>query len=190
MNEPIDEALIELQASLDQINDWASVIKNAEEHAGEAIKGASISIKSANDAINSIKGNYLLLTSILEKNSDESKASILKVVKEYETLGEGTKEAVGYLRSVNFPARLDKIDGTVSLVNQSGQNLSDKLDRVKDQLNRNIESGNQLILKQLSEQKIQMEKTQQLQNALLWGVLITGIISVGLLIYIMMIKGI
>jgi len=168
MSESIDKALVDLQSSLDQINNWSLTIRNAELSAGDAIKGAASSMKIAQDAIADLKGNALL-----------NQAAVKEVIKEHDDLGKATKESVGYLRSVNFPARLDKVDGTISLVNQSIQNVSDKLDRVNDQLALKIDSANQLMTKQLSDQSTKVNQMEQRQNIYFIILLVLGLIIIG-----------
>ena len=168
MSEPIDKALVELQSSLEQINNWSLTIRNSELSASEAIKGAASSMKIAQDAIAELKGNALL-----------NQSAVKAVIKEHDDLGKATKESVGYLRSVNFPARLDKIDGTISLVNQGAQNVSDKLDRVNDQLSLKIDTANQQILKQLSDQSAKVNQIEQKQNIYFIILLVLGLIIIG-----------
>lgn len=92
----------------------------------------------------------------LDGATEEQKQAIADALIPYQELAEASKTLTDYLKSVNFPARLDKIDSSVMTINQGVQNLSDKLDRQKDQLIQSLAE-----MQQSQETKMGVLKKQQ-----------------------------
>jgi hypothetical protein len=92
------------------------------------------------------------------KNTEEEiKANIEKEFTPYQDLAKETNRLVEYLRNVDFPARLDKIDTAIGGAQQSLNNLPDKIDRVKGDI---IDNSNS----KYNELKLEVNRIAKEQN--------------------------
>jgi len=142
MNEKLQNALIELESSLKDID---SAVKMLEETKGSAkavlVKSVELitDVRDSHDKfVNSLENWYSQLdqsTRVLFHNYEDvwknHNKNVEDLIAEYKELSSKTGELVKYLNSVNFPARLDKIDSTIASISTSIQNLSGQLIDVK-----------------------------------------------------------
>lgn len=155
MNDTIQTALQELRNSLERIDDWAKLIRENQLVASKVIKDAAKALEQLESLAATIGQEMNNFLDVYREKADRSIEEIEKTLLQLNQAVMVTAELVDYLRSVNFPARLDKIDASVAAITQGVQNLSDKLDRYKDSLENKIEKeqeqARQLITAQAQE---------------------------------------
>jgi chromosome segregation ATPase len=150
MNEEIQNALIDLEASLNELDEAADIIRKSEKASGELIHSVSVTINKVKDqhdlfkkAMDEWSANLKKDSTIILDNYEETVLHHAKIVDEllsnYRQLAKRTEELVKYLNSVNFPARLDKIDSTIASINGGIQNLSTQIADVKRNIDKDLE---------------------------------------------------
>lgn len=163
MNEKIHTALTKLQDNLVEIKHWTDLIKKTEGVATDSIEKAATGMAKASLLIIQIQKDYETAVMSLQGTTTQMMAMVEDVIDEYKQLTKATQELVEYLRSVNFPSRLDKMDTSIAGINQGVSNLSDKLERFRDQLIAKIESEHQATkqsMQDLQGQVIRLKKQQ------------------------------
>lgn len=187
MNEALNNALLDLQDSLGEIDNWAKLLQDNQSAAGEVMKDASKTLQQLEALVLTIQAESdKVLKEFLEKTGKEID-EIEELLMQYRQLATVTAELVDYLRSVNFPARLDKIDSSVAAITQGTQNLSDKLDRHRDQLGDKIEKEAELIrldISQLSASLANIRRRQAIFFSILLALIIILLGGLGYLIFI------
>jgi len=188
MNDKMNIALAELQDSLLEINSWVELIKNSERAAASAIEQAARSSQGIQDLIIRLQRDAENTQQALRSTSQQTHAAIEKQLDAYRELAGETSALVEYLKSVNFPARLDKIDSSVASINTGIVNLSDKLDRMKDQLIIKLDTDLQEIEQRLKASQQQVEQQfkiiQRKQNTWFGLLTLILIILLGMTIYL------
>lgn len=155
MNDNIQTALQELRNSLERIDDWAKLIRENQLVASKVIKDAAKALEQLETLVATVGREINDFLGVYREKADKTIEDIEETLLQLNQAVMVTAELVDYLRSVNFPARLDKIDASVAAITQGVQNLSDKLDRYKDSLENKIEKEQeqtrQLIAAQAQE---------------------------------------
>lgn len=91
-------------------------------------------------AVNHINDAKQLSKSVIENGKqiqqkyETQVKEIKEVVEQYEKLAKASDSLIEEVTKVNFPARLDKIDNTVSGINQGVQNVISKLENTGKEL--------------------------------------------------------
>ncbi len=156
MNEEIQKALIELERSLNELDDAAKIIRKTEKTSGELIHSVSATINKVKDQHDIFKKSMDEWSSKLKKDSSKILDSYEEIVlnhaktvnalfENYQQLASETDKLVKYLNSVNFAARLDKIDATIASVNSGIQNLSTQIADAKREINKELDDLNKQI---------------------------------------------
>ncbi|AEE54564.1 hypothetical protein [Haliscomenobacter hydrossis] len=186
MNEKIHTALTSLEDHLKEIKHWADLIKNTESVATDSIEKAATGIAKASLLVTQIQTDYETAVLSLQSSSTQMMAMVEDVIDEYKQLAKAAQELVDYLRSVNFPSRLDKIDTSIAGINQGVSNLSDKLERFRDQLITKVEAEHQVTRQSIQDLQGQVIR---LKNRQVWffGVsLFLSLLIVGALLYLIL----
>jgi hypothetical protein len=85
-----------------------------------------------------------------------------ELLKNYRQLAIETEKLIKYLNSVNFPARLDKLDTTVSSINQGLQNTQTRIGDLERNVKDDILSKNKELTSRIEKfQKSFSEKFQK-----------------------------
>jgi chromosome segregation ATPase len=149
MNEKLQNALLELELSLQDIDSAAKMIEGTNESAKEVIQNTSKLIRSVRDKNlelqkyadtwfkeldNKTNALFVKYQDIWEEHNE----MVDTLVEQHNDLSIKTEKLVHYLNSVNFPARLDKIDSTIASISASIQNLSGQINDVKRDLSEKI----------------------------------------------------
>src|SRR5690606_3050374 len=139
-----------LEASLNSLDDAADIIKKSEEASFELIKNVSDLITNVKAQLDSFKTSMDKWASVLKLDSEKILSNYRDVSKNHEKiinefldnynqLASETNKLVKYLNSVNFPARLDKIDATIASINNGFQNLQTQIADTKRELNKELD---------------------------------------------------
>jgi ABC-type transporter Mla subunit MlaD len=150
MNEEIQKALLDLEASLNSLDDAADIIKKSEEASFELIKNVSDLITNVKAQLDSFKTSMDKWASVLKLDSEKILSNYRDVSKNHEKiinefldnynqLASETNKLVKYLNSVNFPARLDKIDSTIASISNGFQILQTQIADTKRELNKELD---------------------------------------------------
>lgn len=109
-------------------DDYRSSAKENLSAINDANSKWSASLKSSTEDL------FAHYKSLWKKHNEEVK----QLIQEHEALSSKTAELVSYLNSVNFPARLDKIDSSISANNTSIQNFYQQVDGIKSDLRNDL----------------------------------------------------
>lgn len=164
MNEVLNQALLDLQDSLGAIDNWADLLQKNQETAAGVMQESAVVLKQLEQVVVSIEQETQKILDHFQKRTDKTLEEIEALLMQYQQLAAVTAELVDYLRSVNFPARLDKIDASVSAITLGVQNLSDKVDRHRDQLISVLEKGWEENNKKVQELQLRIQSLQGRQN--------------------------
>lgn len=168
MNEVLNKALLDLQDALGEIDNWASLIQENQQAAADVMDNAGKTLQEVVTLTTSLdKATQKTLTSFT-KRTDKVLAEVEALLMQYRQLATVTAELVDYLRSVNFPARLDKIDASVAAITLGVQNLSDKLDRRLDHLTGALEKGFEENSSRIDALQDQIQAMQERQDTYFW----------------------
>jgi phage shock protein A len=85
------------------------------------------------------KGVYEKLFSNYEDLWKTHNTAVQSLIKQHKELSEKVKELIDYLNSVNFPARLDKIDSSIAATLSGIQNIQGQLNTLNSEFNSKIE---------------------------------------------------
>ena len=150
MNEEIQNALIGLEGSLTEVKSAVDLINETKGSAAGVIDKAAETIESVKQQMEELQlyfekwineldeqtkklfGEY---EGLWEKQNDE----VQKLFKQNKELIKEVAELVKYLNSVNFPARLDKIDSTIATVLNGNQTIQNQLNELSRRLADNTE---------------------------------------------------
>ena len=186
MNEKIHTALTSLEDNLKEIKHWADLIKKTEGVATDSIEKAATGIAKASLLITQIQTDYETAVLSLQGSTAQMMALVEDVIDEYRQQAKAVQELVDYLRSVNFPSRLDKIDTSIAGINQGVSNLSDKLERFRDQLLTKVEAEHQITRQSIQDLQGQVIRLKNRQ-AWFFGIsLFLSLLVVGALIYLIL----
>lgn len=112
MSENIHQELLKLQNELTRLKDAVEQIDLAKDVSLNAVSSAE---------------NVILITS--------------KLRKDYENLAISTNKLMEEIDSIDFPARLDKLDANIAGINAGVQNINSRVDSLERNLSDRINSG-------------------------------------------------
>lgn len=158
MKDEIQKALIDLEASLKELDAAAELIRRSEEASSDLIKIVSDLIGNVKVHLDSFKTFMEKWAFVLKSDTEKILDNYRVVAKNHEKIGnellnnyrqlaEETMKLVKYLNSVNFPARLDKIDSTIASINSGIQNLHTQIADTKREISKELEG----IVKKVDE---------------------------------------
>lgn len=186
MNEALNNALLDLQDSLGEIDNWAKLLQDNQSAAGEVMKEAAKTLHQLEGLVVTIKAESDRVLKEFVEKTGKGIDEMEELLMQYRQLAAVTVELVDYLHSVNFPARLDKIDSSVAAITQGTLNLSDKLDRYKDSLENKIEKGQEHALQAIVQAQNHVQSVQKRQNIFFFILLIILLGNLGLLIFMLL----
>lgn len=134
MEKQINESLLELEEALSGITNWVDMMRKSEQSTAQFLEEGERLFTTAAKALQKASSKLLKTAEAFEKNMDQISEDTREMLTYYQNLAEATAKLVEYLRSVNFPARLDRLDQTIASVQSNVQNLGDKLDRQFDRV--------------------------------------------------------
>lgn len=154
MNDEIQKALIELEESLKELDSASKLIRESEASSTHVIEEASKTLQGIRIQIGEVmkKGD-----SVLEQFGDlwdEQHKNVDQFLKKYKELVVSTESLTDYIKKVDFPNRLDKIDNSVTSINLGIQNLMLQIIEFKNELNSKIET----IIKKSEEEAVKNKK--------------------------------
>lgn len=158
MKDEIQKALIDLEASLNELDAAAELIRGSEKASSDLIKTVTDLIGNVKVHLDSFKTSMEKWASVLKSDTEKILDNYRVVAKNHEKIGnellnnyrelaEETMKLVKYLNSVNFPARLDKIDSTIASINSGIQNLHTQISDSKREIFKELEG----IVKKVDE---------------------------------------
>ncbi|MDX1908007.1 MAG: hypothetical protein SF053_13310 [Bacteroidia bacterium] len=152
MNENLHTALIELQSALENIHHWAELLQQNQLAGADALRASAQVMEASTELIQHtdqlLKQHQGLTADLRERYL----ADMDNALDRYRELVAHTADLVEYLRSVNFPARLDKLDSTAAAISTQATGINDKLDRRFDQLRTDAQQASAQLAAQHQEQ--------------------------------------
>lgn len=134
MEKQINKSLLELEESLSGIKNWVDLMRKSEQNTLHFLEEGERLFETAAKSLQIASSNQKQSAETFEKNIDQVSEDTREMLTYYQHLAEATAKLVEYLRSVNFPARLDRMDQTIASIQGSVQSLSEKLDRQFDRM--------------------------------------------------------
>lgn len=134
MNDEIQKALIELEESLKKLDNAATLIKESETSSALVIEEASKTLQGVRTHIDDLKKKGDQMLNQFGSLWDEQRKNGDLFIKKYEELAEATDSLTEYIKKVDFPNRLDKIDNSVASINLGIQNLMSQIIGFKNDL--------------------------------------------------------
>ena len=122
---------------------------------------------------------------------DKHNKEVEKLIKQHKELSKETSKLVEYLNTVNFPARLDKIDSTIASCLTGIQNIQSQLNSISDELLKTIKDADEGLNKSLrnletklseefKDQIMKLKKTNKIQFIII--VLAVGLSLAGIVV--------
>lgn len=120
-------------------------------------------LKSSIEYIEQAKGNAKQIT--------DSALKIVETLKEaqteYDSLKLLNEKLLGRIDKIDFPIRLDKLDVTVSTINQNISNLQSRLEKISNELDTKLTDNKNVIVSKISESYRELSNTLSIvQNTL------------------------
>ncbi len=184
MNETLNKALLDLQDSLGEIDSWAVLLQDNQGAAVRVMENASKNLEQLSSLAKVIEKESEKTLEAFSTKTGQVLEEVEELLMQYRQLSIATAELVDYLRSVNFPARLDKIDASVASIQQGIQNISDKLDRHKDSIENKIEKEQQRGLDAVQNLQGLVEVLQRRQLIFSWVAIILLTLTLGLIVFL------
>lgn len=128
-----------------------SLAEANERHQKQVTKEIHESIRKINDA-----------TDLLVKSNSAIEKQIKNLLSEYSGLGDATAALIRKIGSIDFPTRLDKLDATVSSINQGLQNTQTRIGDLERNIKDDIQAKTKDIISKLGSSEINL--SQRLDN--------------------------
>jgi len=153
MNEDVHKALFELQAALDEIDNWAKLLEDAGKGATEAKEGALEAIDAAKNTILKAQETLEKFTRIIQELRERYLEDMDECIKLYKELINKINALVAYLDSFDFSTRFDRVDDKLN-------QILAELDEIDRQFNKQLTRIHQIIEKNTAEIVVQLAKNQ------------------------------
>lgn len=142
----------ELSLTRNHIEEWLEELKKSHQelaaHYEESSKKSLDDVSSVaqsveadiRSSINDLKEKNKEIFQSYQEIWDAHSLTVSDLLKAHSELSERVTSLVKYLDSVNFPARLDKMDSSITTVNTSVQNIFGRLDGVKSDISKEVDN--------------------------------------------------
>lgn len=196
MNQDIHTHLEKLKGELDKLSPAIQHLQKADENTTAVVNAAkglhkeySVHLQRIEEALQSSNKDHQkqitkVISDSVKKMEDathsfsESQGLFDKTIKtlvdKYTLLATETNKLVEKLDKVDFPIRLDKLDATVSSINQGLQNTQQRIGDVERNLKDDLQAKNKDVTQQLGA----IQKENQLLKILLFVALILSVSTI------------
>lgn len=184
-----DENATALILTLSNIHkEFSKHLENIEKSVSEANKQHQEQLrKNIQESINQIN----IAAAQLAKSNSEFEIQIKKLLREYDKLGASTTILIKEIDKIDFPFRLDKLDATVSSINQGLQNTQTRIGDLERNVKDDIQAKSKEILSKAESSENAIKKSmadyflkQAKENRLLKILLFVSLgLTIGLIIF-------
>jgi len=186
MDEKIKKELIDLEIELTNLRNFVEQIDEVKNLSKESVNATVEIQKKINQHLEMVLGYYEKYLNqskaIFEKNVEELKESSEEIINDQKKILEKTSKLVESntiliekIEKVDFPSRLDKIDVSVSSINQSNLNILMKLENME----KSIKEDNDRKMEKVNEKlTIQKESIKLIKI----GLIVVIVINIAILI--------
>lgn len=139
MEKQINKSLLELEESLSGIKNWTELIKQSEKDNIAFLEEGRQQFKSSHLILKEVGRAFQYAAASFDENAQQIGLDTREMLSYYQGLSEATANLVEYLSSVNFPARLEKLEENLGEQNSTLSNIQEKMKTRQEDL---IREGN------------------------------------------------